>query len=167
MDAYIKTALWNHVGGSLDMLEQAIKSCSDQVWGKDFAFGEFWYITYHTLFWLDVYLSDGLEGFTPLTPFGLSELDPAGLFPERVYSKDELLNYLAYCRQNAKQRIATLNQEKAKQLCIYGHNRGTVFDILLDNMRHVQHHTAQLYLLLRQKTDHAPQWITRTEEKLD
>ncbi len=166
MDAYIKTALWKHFGASLDMLEQAITSCPDEVWGTSFAFGEFWYITYHTLFWLEVYLSDGLQGFTPQAPFGLSELDPEGTFPERVYHQEELLNYLDYNRQKAKQRIANLTEEKAQQVCIYGNNQGNVFDILLDNMRHVQHHTAQLYLLLRQKTHSAPTWITRTKEAL-
>jgi hypothetical protein len=166
MDSYIKIALWNHFGASLDMLEQAIYTCPKELWGKDFAFQEFWYISYHTLFWLDVYLSDGLEGFHPPAPFELSELDPAGVFPERVYSKEELLIYLHYSRLNAKQRITSLTQAKAQQLCIYGNNKGTVFDILLDNIRHVQHHTAQLYLLLRQQTNNAPNWVTRTREEL-
>jgi DinB superfamily len=166
MDSYIKTALWSHFGASLDMLEQAITACPEEVWGKDFAFQEFWYISYHTLFWLDVYLSDGLEDFKPPAPFDLSELDPTGAFPERVYTKRDLLEYLHYSRQNAKQRIATLTREKAQQFCIYGNNKGTVFDILLDNMRHVQHHSAQLYLLLRQKTNSAPNWVTRTKEEL-
>jgi hypothetical protein len=166
MDNYIKTALWKHFGASLDMLEQAINACPEEVWGENFAFQEFWYISYHTLFWLDVYLSDGLEGFAPPAPFGLSEFDPEGAFPERVYTKQELLEYLHYSRQNAKRRIANLTKEKAEQFCAYGNNKGNVFDILLDNMRHVQHHTAQLYLLLRQKTNSAPNWVTRTKEEL-
>jgi hypothetical protein len=166
MDNYIKTALWKHFGASLEMLEQAINACPEEVWGENFAFQEVWYISYHTLFWLDVYLSDGLEGFAPPSPFSLSELDPAGAFPERVYTKQELLEYLHYSRQNAKERIANLTKEKAEQLCVYGNNKGNVFDISLDNMRHVQHHTAQLYLLLRQKTDSAPTWVTRAKEEL-
>jgi hypothetical protein len=166
MDSYIKTALWKHFGASLDMLEQAITACPEDVWGKEFASSEFWYITYHTLFFLDLYLSPSLEGFTPPSPFGLSELDPEGTFPERVYTKQELLEYLHHSRQNAKQHIADLTEEKAQQLCVYGNNKGNVFDMLLDNMRHVQHHTAQLYLLLRQKTNHAPQWVTHTKEEL-
>jgi hypothetical protein len=166
MDSTLKTALWSHFGASLDMLEQAITACPEEVWGKKFAFQEFWYISYHTLFWLDVYLADGLENFMPPAPFGLSELDPAGAFPERVYTKQELLEYLHYSRQNAKQRITNLTQAKAQQLCVHGNNKGSVFDILLDNMRHVQHHSAQLYLLLRQKTNSAPTWVTRTKEEL-
>ena len=41
-----------------------------------------------------------------------------------------------------------------------------VLEILLYNMRHVQHHAAQLNLLLRQELDDAPDWVSRTEEDL-
>jgi hypothetical protein len=37
---------------------------------------------------------------------------------------------------------------------------------LLENIRHVQHHTAQLNFLLRQEIDDAPKWVTRTQKKL-
>jgi len=36
----------------------------------------------------------------------------------------------------------------------------SVAELLLDNMRHVQHHAAQLNLVLRQKTGSAPKWVT-------
>jgi uncharacterized damage-inducible protein DinB len=34
-------------------------------------------------------------------------------------------------------------------------------ELLLYNMRHVQHHAAQLNLLLRQTTDSAPDWVSK------
>ena len=34
-------------------------------------------------------------------------------------------------------------------------------ELLLYNMRHVQHHAAQLNMLLRQKTDSAPDWVSK------
>jgi hypothetical protein len=33
---------------------------------------------------------------------------------------------------------------------------------MLYNLRHVQHHAAQLNLILRQVTDSAPDWVGRT-----
>ena len=59
----------------------------------------FWYIVYHTLFWLDLYLSGAVEGFAPPAPFTLDELDPAGLLPERPYTRDELQAYLEHGRE--------------------------------------------------------------------
>jgi hypothetical protein len=36
--------------------------------------------------------------------------------------------------------------------------------MLLYNLRHVQHHAAQLNLILRQTVDAAPRWVGRTRE---
>lgn len=43
----------------------------------------------------------------------------------------------------------------------FGSLDGTALELLLYNMRHVQHHTAQLNLILRQETDSAPGWVAR------
>lgn len=161
MDSAFKTALWQQFGASLEMLERAIDMCPESVWGENFTFGEFWYITYHTLFWLDLYLADSLEGFLPPLPFSLSELDPEGAFPDRVYTKLELLGYLDYSRTRCRERIENLTEAAAKQHCSYSGIQGNVLEMLLYNMRHVQHHTAQLYLLLRQEIDETPGWVSK------
>ena len=41
------------------------------------------------------------------------------------------------------------------------------FELLLHNMRHVQHHAAQLNLMLRQSIDSAPRWVARCAVDLD
>lgn len=78
--------------------------CSDQALPPESA--AFWYLTYHTLFWLDLNLSGSLEGFAPPGPFTLDELDPAGVLPERPYTKDELHAYLRYARRTCQTTIA-------------------------------------------------------------
>ena len=64
MDPLVKTALWRQFGATIDMLENALLACPDTLWrehlwidtaGTDY--GTFWYLTYHTLFWLDLYLT--------------------------------------------------------------------------------------------------------------
>jgi hypothetical protein len=166
MNEFLKTVLWQQFGASIDMLENTIRLCPANVWGDKFEFTEFWYISYHTLFFLDFYLSDGSEGFIPPEPFTLSELDPAGLFPERVYAIEELLRYLEHGREKAQKRISSLTEEKLQQHCSFGYVEGSVLEMLLDNMRHVQHHTAQLNLLLRQQINDATNWVTRTKKSL-
>jgi uncharacterized damage-inducible protein DinB len=39
-------------------------------------------------------------------------------------------------------------------------------ELLLYNMRHVQHHTAQINLILRQIIDSAPRWVGVTKKAL-
>ncbi len=41
---------------------------------------------------------------------------------------------------------------------------GASIDMLENAMRHVQHHAAQLNLILRQKIDSAPGWVSRTKK---
>ena len=159
MDTLWKLILWQQFGASIDMLENALFACPDELWGDRSEQPEYWYLIYHTLFWLDLYLSGSVEGFSPPEPFTLEELDPAGLMPERVYAKDELHDYLRHCRQKCRAMIETLTDEKAKELSVFGWGEISFVELLLINMRHVQHHAAQLNLILRQKVGSAPGWV--------
>jgi len=107
-----------------------------------------------------------VEGFAPPAPFTLDEFDPAGLLPERPYTKDELQRYLEHGRRKCRARIAALTEESAREARKFGSVEGTVAELLIYNLRHVQHHTAQLNLLLRQETDSAPTWVGRTKTPL-
>ena len=154
-----KTVVWGQFGASLDMLENAIEQCPNKIWGDKAGFQEYWYMTYHTLFFLDYFMSEKEEGFEPLSPYTLSELDPAGLFPDRVYNKGELLTYLKFGRNKAKARIDGLTEKTLFVRCRFKRPELTVAELMLYTMRHVQHHAAQLNLLLRQKTNSAPNWV--------
>ena len=161
MNTSERTILWQQFGASIDMLENALLACPDEIWGDRSEQPEFWYLVYHTLFWLDLYLSGSLESFAPPAPFTLGELDPEGLMPERVYTKDELQIYLQHCRQKCRATITSLTEEKAREFCVFGWLEISFAELLLYNMRHVQHHAAQLNLLLRQKINFAPGWVAK------
>jgi len=156
-----KSAVWEQFGAALETLEKAIRECPDTVWGDRSRRPEYWYTAYHALFWLDLYLSEAPEDFAPPEPFGLEELDPAGLLPRRVYDKEELLTYLEHGRTKCRKKIADLTGEKAGRIFEFGTIKLSVAELLLYNMRHVQHHAAQLNVILRQTQDSAPRWVRR------
>lgn len=162
MDATWRTSLWRQFGAAIDMLENAMRACPDDLWGDRSRHHEFWYVVYHTLFWLDYYLSETPEGFAPPAPFTLDEMDPAGVLPERVYEKDLLLTYLAHGRAKCRATIGALTDERARRPSGFERLGLTVGELHLYNMRHVQHHTAQLNLILRQTIDDAPRWVGKT-----
>ncbi len=164
MDATSRTILWQQFGAAIDMLENAIHACPDALWGDRARQPQFWYVTYHTLFFLDLYLSDSLEGFAPPAPFTLSEIDPAGVLPDRVYSKSELLGYLQHGRRKGHVRIDGLTEASSVELCRYRWIDLTKTESVLYNLRHVQHHAAQLNLLLRQAGHEVPRWVRRTAD---
>jgi hypothetical protein len=162
----LREVLWQQFGASIDMLENAVVACPENLWSDRSRQPEFWYLVYHTLFYLDLYLSDSVEGFAPPQPFTLDEMDPRGILPERVYTKEELQTYLEHGRRKCRARIASLTDEKTRERCVFWSLEASVVEMLLYNMRHVQHHAAQLNLILRQQTDSAPAWVSKTKIKL-
>jgi len=147
----------------MDMLENAIRACPDSLWGDTSRNPQYWYLAYHTLFFNDLYLSSGERGFAPPPPYTLSEFDPSGLMPDRVYSRDEMISYLEHGRRKFQRLLADLTDERAGERLEFGSIQGTRLEVLLYNLRHVQHHSAQLNLLLRQVTHSAPKWVVRAK----
>lgn len=173
MDPIYRTIIWQQFGAAIDMLENALRACPDRLWRDQLwdhpseqpEYAQFWYVAYHALFWLDFYLSGSLERFTPPAPFTLGDLDPAGLLPEKPYSKDELQAYLDHGRQKCRATIEALTDEKARQRCKFRWGEISFLELLLYNMRHVQEHAAQLNLMLGQKVGSAPGWVIKAKSR--
>ena len=161
MSAGINEIMWKQYGASIEMLENAIVACPAEVWDGAF---KFWYTAYHTIFFLDYYCSSDPVNFAPPTPFGLSEFDPGGILPERVYSKKELLDYLEFARKKCFELLVGLTDEKANKQFIRQFSDYTMMEMLIYNLRHVQHHVGQLNLVLRQLTDNAPGWVSQARK---
>ena len=68
MDATSRAALWGQFGAAIEMLENAMRSCPEELWGDRTRQPEFWYVAYHTLFFLDFYLADAAEDLYRLRP---------------------------------------------------------------------------------------------------
>jgi uncharacterized damage-inducible protein DinB len=174
MDTIWRSVIWAQFGATIDMLENALLACPDDLWhaslwspgSQPAASSEFWYIVYHTLFWLDLYLSGSLEGFAPPAPFTLDELDPAGLYPERPYTRDELQAYLDHGRQKCRATLEALTDEQAGQQCKFHVGEMSFAELLVYTMRHVQEHASQLAMILGQRTGSAPGWVARAEDNI-
>ena len=147
------------------MLENAIQACPDAGWGRGSGNFEFWYIAFHTLFFLDFY-SGPADGFAPPAPFSLTELDPAGQMPERVYTKEELRNYLVYGREKCRAALLALTEEQALTRYRVAWLDISMAELFLYTMRHVQHHSAQLNLILRQTGGSVPRYVKFGATKL-
>ncbi|HEX2164118.1 MAG TPA: DinB family protein [Thermoanaerobaculia bacterium] len=164
----MREALWRQLGAAVDMLGNAIAAFPDEVWLDPARRPPPWHLAYHTLFFLDLYLSPGLDGFAPPAPFTLSELDPSGVLPERPYTRAELLAYLDHGRRKARSTLAGLTDEAAARPVSFPWVGEMSFgELLLVSLRHVQHGAAQLNLILRQTVDAAPEWVKRAAEGLD
>ncbi len=167
MNASFKISLAQQFVAAIDMLENAIVACPDALWGDRAQQPEFWYTTFHALFYLDLYLSGTEKGFSPPPPFTLDEMDERGLLPDRVYSKAELLAYLKRGREKCRRTMSALTDEMLEQRCGFSWLDISQVEIHLYNMRHVQHHAGQLNTLLRQHAVPVPRWVRKSAKTLD
>lgn len=180
----LRTALWQQFGAAIDTLGNAIDACPATLWHEPLwpdrsdppmpaEVAAFWYVAYHTLFWLDFYVSGSEDGFAPPAPFTLSEFE-AGALPERPYTPDELRAYLAHGRRKCHDTLMALTDEQADRLYPRGSGQTISYlELLLYNMRHVQEHATQLQLFLGQHpSDLAPSgvaigWVSRARSDKD
>jgi len=169
MDTTLKTIMWQQFGAAINMLENALRACPDELWRDSIwvdltdapEYTEFWFILYHSLYWTDLYLSGSRrEDFAPPAPF------IRGKLPEKPYTRDALQAYLEHCRQKCRATFETLTDEKANQRCEFPWGEEVSFaELQLYSMRHVQQHASQLSLHLGQKGVSAPDWVARADQK--
>lgn len=184
METLWGAALWRQVGASIDMLDNAVAACPVSLWNERLwrtpvpsefppQFAEFWYVTFHALVWLDLYLS-GVpeEDFAPPAPFIRGVLDSLEALPDRSYTKEELRAYLAALREKCRATLLTLTDEQAQRLVEYPWSGGqpiSFLELQLYNMRHVQEHAAQLSLFLGQHDipGEALDWVPLANDEPD
>jgi hypothetical protein len=163
--------LWRQFGAAIDMLGDVLRVCPDELWEQPLwddqpdqwvarGFSKFWYLCYHTIFWLDLYLTGAEEGFAPPAPFDLVEMEPNESLP-RTYTQEELRGYLETCRQRCREIISAMSQEQADRLCQFGWGEVTFAELQLYNLRHVMEHGAQLRMFLGQQANKSAMWVSQ------
>ena len=164
----LKESLWKQFGASIDMLKNAVALWPEERWNSD---KKFFYNAYHCLVFLDYYLTNPPKDFTAALPF--TNVEPGEIpadaiddvLPNRIYSKQELLDYVNFNREKCSAAISGLTEEKLNERWIEEGSMNYAFiELLFYNMRHVQHHAAQLNMMLRQTINRAPGWVARVGE---
>ena len=161
--AFLKKTIWSQLGASVKMLGNAIAACPDELWSDSSVPKPYWTQAYHALFFLDLYLSESPTLMNPPSKYKPLERGPNGPVPQRAYTRAELLEYLEYGRAKARSTIDALTEEMITKECGFSWVGISVAELFFYNSRHVQHHAAQLNLLMRQRIDSAPRWVFKAE----
>jgi DinB superfamily len=184
METLWPTALWRQFGAAIDMLDHALVACPEALWTQclwptppppEFPppFAEFWYVSFHALANLDLYLKGiSEEAFAPPAPFAQGLLDSPEALPARPYTKEELRAYLASLRRQCRATLVALTEEQARRPVEYSWSAGqptSFLELQLYNLRHVQEHAAQLSLFLGQHPllDADLHWVLRAKDASD
>lgn len=181
MTEALKNCLWKNFGAAIDMLKNAIAMWPDDRWHTD---KRFFYNAYHCAVFLDYYLTIPPVHFSPLLQYTLKDQNDIpqeavdDVVPDRLYTKEEMLAYIEISRKKCRMLIAGLNEatlvkpwltqspEENLDLASMDSRKCSVLEILFYNMRHVQHHAAQLNLMLRQFINKAPDYISMAPDEL-
>jgi hypothetical protein len=139
-----KAVLQSQFLATLEMLKMAIEQCPDEMWVDPQPKNKFWHIAFHSLFFTHFYLHPTEDDYVPWEKHRqeVVSLQPSDdPDPVEPYAKDEVLEFLAFCQQQVREKVAASDLE-AKS----GFNwlPFTALEKHLYNIRHTQLHVGEL-----------------------
>jgi hypothetical protein len=148
------------------MLRQAIEPCPDDLWTGGDHPNQFWHIAYHVLFYTHLYLQPHEKDFAawehhreeyqflgPL-PWPPHDLPAIG----EPYTRDQILEYWRICDALVDDTVKRLDLS-AKDCGFWWYDVPKLEHQLV-NLRHLQHHAAQLADRLRRAADRGVPWVS-------
>ena len=138
---HVRKILTGQFEAALCMLNECIQKCPHDHWDGKIARYAFWPVAYHTLCFVDLYLSPNEASFQfrDVHPHGWSEFNDE--FPSRRFDRRELTACLAICRQKATETLACETRESLESASGFHWLPFSRGELHLDNIRHIQHHT--------------------------
>ena len=164
--ALVTAALKSQYHAALAMLRDAIERCPDDLWLDARPKNAFWQVAYHTLFFAHAYLGDKAT-FQPWAGHqrdnqnedGIpGEPDPKSTLPliPRPYTKAQALEYWAIVDAMVDHAVDTMDLRR--QDSGFPRYQMSKFEHQLVNLRHIEHHMAQLADRLRAACDVNVTW---------
>lgn len=149
--------LKNQYHQALATLREAIERCPNDLWLDTRPTNAFWQVAYHALFFTHFYLGQDAASFQPWAEHqrdnqnedGIpGDPDPKSSLPliPRPYSKDQALRYCAIIDAMVDGAVDAMDLSRNESGF---HYRMSKLEHQLVNLRHVQHHAAQLADRLR------------------
>lgn len=152
MTEYLKAIVTSQFEAALSMLNQTMRLCPPQHWEGIIANQTFRTVAYHTLFFVDFYLSPREEDFE-LRDLHHRGGDDRNTGTRAGLPKDETVGYVEICRAKlvqvmASETAASLEGPSGFSTWFSGLriSRG---ELHIYNIRHIQHHTGQMSAYLR------------------
>ncbi len=163
------TSLISQYDAALRNLRGALEVVPDERWNDPGDTNRFWHIAYHVLFFADLYMTLREEEYRPWSkgrreavPLGANPWDPDLEFDKSdAYAKEELLGYLEAIRARLEETIAPQDLTAPSGFNWLPMSR---LEAHIYNIRHLQHHTAQLVERLREKEGIHVGWVGKREE---
>lgn len=168
--------LKNQYHAALGMLKLGIERCPEDLWVDATPTNPYWRIAYHALYFTHLYLQSRLEDFRPWEHHqtGMHDLDDVPAPDEDIdwfelphrppqtgpYTKEQILAYWRLCDESVDRSVDALDLE-SEESGFHWYPVGKLEHQLI-NLRHLQHHAAQLGDRLRNATSNVGvEWYGR------
>lgn len=154
----INDILASQYKASLGMLRQALDKVSEAQWNSEEYNNPNWQIAYHVLWGTKYYLGADPESYVPFENAieGAESLGGAqdwenpdeGIQVEGFHTREELVYFIDNVERNLRSAIEALPVSENSGFEWYSYTR---FELHINNIRHIQHHTAQIIERLKAK----------------
>lgn len=164
----LRSVLKSQYHAALAMLREAIERCPDETWTSSEHVNSFWQVAYHVLYFTHLYLQPNEAAFQPWEHHqakvqyedGIPGApDPDSTLPliPQPYSRAQVLEYWRICDRMVDSAVDALNLQDP--LSGFSWYEVPKFEHQLINLRHIQHHTAQLADRLRAAAGVGIKWV--------
>ncbi len=158
--AHIKSALKSQYQAALAMFRSAVEKCTKELWLDGGFPNPTWRVAYHTVYFYHLYLHQNLRDYSPLPGHreGAQNMpsDPDG-GEMKAYSKVEILSLIDH--------LISITGDAVDKLDIEAEGSGFPWyqvnkcEHQLVNLRHLQHHIAQLQDRIRNRQNAGISWV--------
>lgn len=164
----LKELLAHQFEASLSTLNLAVARCPDASWNERVAKWRFCQAAFHAVFFADVYLqpSDDVEA-VKRQPFHVEHAGDFRDYEEMedrpqvlLYEKAFVLSYLRHVRRKAQETIARESAGVLAGPSGFRWRNCSRAELHIYNIRHIQHHAAQLSLRLRLDANIDIPWVS-------
>ena len=161
----MRSALKSQYHAALATLKSSIEGCPDDLWASPDRPTQFWQIAYHTVFFTHLYLQPDEEAFRPCE-FHRQEYQFLGEVPwpphrppqvEEPYTRSQVLEYWQACEAMIDPGVDRLDLDAAD--CGFPWYKMPKLEHQMMNIRHAQHHAAELADRVRHAGGTCVDWI--------
>jgi hypothetical protein len=160
----ITSLLQSQYLAALAMLEEVVQKCPAAIWDSPQDSNRFWRVAYHVLFYTHLYLQPNEAAFVAWAKqrgeaqflgvlFFEGNREPVIAEP---YTRAEICEYLDFCRGEVAKQLVALDYDAPSGFEWLPFKK---LELQLYNIRHIQHHTGELYERLGARAGADLRWI--------
>ena len=165
MFEYYQAIITSQYLAAFQTLEHCIDACPEEQWTGKVANHSFSRSAFHALFFADLYLGDSIQEMK-VQPFHQENSQYFGDYeelqattPTNTYEKGFVGNYLNFCQSKTTSVLGRETEATLKKQSDIPWQEISRGELHIYNIRHIQHHAAQLIMRLRLDTPIDIGWV--------